>query len=535
MAGTTVTDVAFQAGAVTVVAYGTKMVTGVVSQVGASVGMVQAELVFQSLRVLDGTGTLLLCAVGALAAVATMRVLVWVWKGRPMGTLLQKQQPRPLTGQGPLAAIPTTTALEVRRGDRSPNARARAIFSRELGPPLALRVPVRALEAPVQGRVLDQVIAEARRKRLREFAAAGPQSSSFSSEGVVKIYTDEERRQQRAQRSLGTSQGLVLPRPTLVTRRTQTAAVILKEQAVSAVGPTLRDAESQWVEEDWQKTQGRRLRLRHAYAGSSMPGLGPEPTTEEEVAERRHAMLSLPPAGPGDGDRPWGPMPGLGAVVGFLDASHTLFVSTGILNEAGPGTRVRLAGFTFDLQELSDVLIVARKRGVLVQVLFDKKEASQGGSAVDQFQHMRALEVNGVELRVVSGQTLAPLYRGAAARLFGRQHAKAVWSEQRAFMGSANWTRASTRNCELGVEIKLNASGRAQLAQWWDSYWDRAVLLDGRSPWEGAASSSVNPGVSGNGGRSQSSFEQRGGQPYSRTQLGSCGEGGALPRSASAP
>ena len=56
-------EVAVQIGGVTVVAYTTQALTGVVGRAGANLGQLQAEVVFQSIRVMDGTGTLILVVI----------------------------------------------------------------------------------------------------------------------------------------------------------------------------------------------------------------------------------------------------------------------------------------------------------------------------------------------------------------------------------------------------------------------------------------------------------------------------------------
>ena len=56
-------EVAVQIGGVTVVAYTIQALTGVVGRAGANLGQIQAEVVFQSIRVMDGTGTLILAVI----------------------------------------------------------------------------------------------------------------------------------------------------------------------------------------------------------------------------------------------------------------------------------------------------------------------------------------------------------------------------------------------------------------------------------------------------------------------------------------
>lgn len=45
-------------------------------------------------------------------------------------------------------------------------------------------------------------------------------------------------------------------------------------------------------------------------------------------------------------------MPGLGVVVGFIDAPGVAKVVCGIVDEAGYRTRLRIVGFAFDLRSV---------------------------------------------------------------------------------------------------------------------------------------------------------------------------------------
>ena len=215
--------------------------------------------------------------------------------------------------------------------------------------------------------------------------------------------------------------------------------------------------------------QPRRLEcLHHSYSGSCFPHGLESPPGIQEVDRRRAVLVAAPPT-PANEDGPYGHLPFFGVVVGICDGSHTVFMARGIVSEARQGSVLRLAGFSFDLSDLAEDLVAARRRGVTVEVMLDKVESSQGrGSTANQFQQVRALAVQGVQIH---GGPLEDPYRGTGPRSYGRQMGKAVWSECRAFIGSADWTRVSTKHSQMGIELRINARGWTQLDAWWDSIW----------------------------------------------------------------
>ena len=173
--GTSLVDVAMQVGGVTVVAYTTQALTGVVGRVGANVGQIQAEVVFQSIRVMDGTGTLILMAIGALFVVAGMRLMYWIWRARP--TVQNQLHPAiqgPSEGHPPAVAVSTVLA---RRGpDANPQARVRAIFAEELGVGSSLR-PFSS-RAFVEELASKRVLVSRRREQSRGSPSGGSPASA---------------------------------------------------------------------------------------------------------------------------------------------------------------------------------------------------------------------------------------------------------------------------------------------------------------------------------------------------------------------
>ena len=248
--------------------------------------------------------------------------------------------------------------------------------------------------------------------------------------------------------------------------------------SASAAGPSKQDTATQWVEKDWRKLGNCSMGLVHAYSGCGMRMLAPEPGSRSEVEARRTAMLHLPPAGPGD-DAPWGPLPGLGAVVGFTEVPGNARVVCGIVDETGAGTRLKLVGFTFELQEVVDAVRAASRRGVRVKILLDNQVGSPPvGTTSVQNRRVDVLLRAGAEVRWAvrgigqdRGEDRHRDLGVLPSRARDYQGARAVWSDRRAFIGAACHRRCTGGDCDLGVELRLNSAGREDLDAWWSRIW----------------------------------------------------------------
>ena len=96
------------------------------------------------------------------------------------------------------------------------------------------------------------------------------------------------------------------------------------------------------------------------------------------MAERRDALRTLQIRS--GKDEPFGPQLDLVTVLRVWDTSRISFVGLGIVNAARPGTYLRVALFTLDLQPMDDALVVARQRGMKVQVVADQETGTWGWS-----------------------------------------------------------------------------------------------------------------------------------------------------------
>ena len=65
----------------------------------------------------------------------------------------------------------------------------------------------------------------------------------------------------------------------------------------------------------------------------------------------------------------------------------------------------------------------------------------------------------GVEIRTLAGRSLGDVYGSRMRGLLAAQHSKSLRSDSRLVIGSANFTRSSRCNHELGVEVSLNDAG----------------------------------------------------------------------------
>ena len=86
---------------------------------------------------------------------------------------------------------------------------------------------------------------------------------------------------------------------------------------------------------------------------------------------------------------------------------------------------------------------------------------------------------NGVQVRVVSGRPLREAYvharPGRFTGLNGILHAKVLWTESVAMIGSCNFTTSSQANREIVAVIRPSSRGVGQLKEAFGEIWDAAV------------------------------------------------------------
>ena len=135
-----------------------------------------------------------------------------------------------------------------------------------------------------------------------------------------------------------------------------------------------------------------------------------------------------------------------------------------------------MLAFTFDLSDIMDALTAARKRKCTVEVALDRGNSLKCANSRPLIMQMVA---NGVQVRVVSGRPLREAYvharPGRLNGLNGILHAKVLWTEAVAMIGSCNFTTSSQANREIVAVIRPSRRGVDQLKEAFSEIWDAAV------------------------------------------------------------
>ena len=140
---------------------------------------------------------------------------------------------------------------------------------------------------------------------------------------------------------------------------------------------------------------------------------------------------------------------------------------------AGPGACVVSLCYSVDLAVLCDALIAAHGRRAFVTVVIDKQMTLRGKTK-EQLSRCHLLNTAGIVVRLMEGSCSRADYAavGRTGGWRGIQHAKGVMVDDRAIVGSTNWTTSSRSNSE--VSLLLQASGD-DLQTLRDVFW-RVVL-----------------------------------------------------------
>ena len=147
---------------------------------------------------------------------------------------------------------------------------------------------------------------------------------------------------------------------------------------------------------------------------------------------------------------------GVGEVLAVLDARASQETAIRLVGAAS--VFIRMLVFTYDREDITEALLHAKRRGVDVRVGADKRWTLNGRTR-DQLQRLQLMAAEGIEVRVIQGDSYAAAYHEvgrAAVGGRGLQHAKVVHTDQGTLIGSCNFTTASRANNEMGVEIKFS-------------------------------------------------------------------------------
>jgi hypothetical protein len=172
---------------------------------------------------------------------------------------------------------------------------------------------------------------------------------------------------------------------------------------------------------------------------------------------------------------------GYGECLEILGAVESQERAKLLISLAGKSSQVRLFGYTFDRGDVVHQLLIAKAMGASVRVVLDESQTLRGGTR-DCKQQVGRLLTNGVEVRVLTGQSCAAAYaeagRSIASHIRGIHHCKSIVVDDYAVIGSCNWTTSSRSNFEMGVLCRIEGYGRVALDTKLDEIWDAASPLE---------------------------------------------------------
>jgi phosphatidylserine/phosphatidylglycerophosphate/cardiolipin synthase-like enzyme len=140
---------------------------------------------------------------------------------------------------------------------------------------------------------------------------------------------------------------------------------------------------------------------------------------------------------------------------------------------ASKGSEVMLCGYTYDREDLTELLLLAAMSGARVRVLLDQN--SLFGRTRDMSQQAIRLVQGGVEVRMLQGESVTDHYksvgRSVSNHIRGIHHSKSLLVDEFLLVGSCNWTTSSRANFETGVIVKLTSVGLANTKEFLLSRW----------------------------------------------------------------
>ena len=138
-----------------------------------------------------------------------------------------------------------------------------------------------------------------------------------------------------------------------------------------------------------------------------------------------------------------------------------------LIKEAGARqSSVTLVCYTLDLEDITEALVGATKKGAQVRVIADYGQAL-GRATRDMAARLQQLRQAGVAVRLCAGTMIQEIYREVGRDVppgRGIQHAKVLLAGRYMVFGSPNWTTSSKCNVEVAGLVELGPEGQ-QLMQ----------------------------------------------------------------------
>ena len=150
----------------------------------------------------------------------------------------------------------------------------------------------------------------------------------------------------------------------------------------------------------------------------------------------------------------------------------TAYWDSALKEVAAAKSTVFVASYCYDNPRLQTQLLTARRRGVKVEVLLDRK-AFHSSLAPRAAERVRKLKEKGAKVYLASGRSYRVVFGRDGQP--GNYHAKALVVDGLvAFVGSANATDNSCVNGELALKV----SGKAVSKEVYDKAWKEALRVE---------------------------------------------------------
>jgi len=154
-----------------------------------------------------------------------------------------------------------------------------------------------------------------------------------------------------------------------------------------------------------------------------------------------------------------------GVVLGILTCKEAHKMAIYLIGRAT--NRVVLTAFTYDLNTVTEALIQAAQRGIDVTVIVDKSH-SESGATLSMPERLGQLRDGGAKVYTCRGAT------GSS----GIQHSKTLLVDDKAIIGSANWTNSSRSNDEVSMLVWLGPDGLMKYDSRIDIMKDKGKFFD---------------------------------------------------------
>ena len=141
--------------------------------------------------------------------------------------------------------------------------------------------------------------------------------------------------------------------------------------------------------------------------------------------------------------------PNMGALLSMCDGPQSHITAEYMIGSAEHS--IYLSAFTFDHPKIVHALVSAVRRGVAGVTVYVDRDHTLSGTTVGMIDALNVLQKGGVSVFT----TTAPTSHGC-------QHSKTLLCDQALLLGSANWTRSSSRNLELNALVWMNGAGLVQ-------------------------------------------------------------------------